>query len=278
MGIVNCHCALNHASLFTLRRHRFFKLYAVRLAQEGASFHASARDANAAAVGAGRVAVGLLFLSLNARLADANAKFSLRVFLSSSFVLFRDARRILAAPSGGVTNTLPGRLELPTLRLTASRSNQLSYGSYTGWGSLLLTRARGGCPLVLLWIRHQVTLALRRSNSHRSPDAFKFDVMSKPEFNGKRCRFRLFEFAAVGFGSERRSQQPINVVRDPTRRLGGCNVLLTFGLGILVGNSNPDASNIVMVISVGTICVRRRLRGSPPRMLPCTSPSPCVLW
>ena len=26
-------------------------------------------------------------------------------------------------------NTLPGRLELPTLRLTASRSNQLSYGS-----------------------------------------------------------------------------------------------------------------------------------------------------
>ena len=27
------------------------------------------------------------------------------------------------------TNTLPGRLELPTLRLTASRSNQLSYGS-----------------------------------------------------------------------------------------------------------------------------------------------------
>ena len=25
--------------------------------------------------------------------------------------------------------TLPGRLELPTLRLTASRSNQLSYGS-----------------------------------------------------------------------------------------------------------------------------------------------------
>ena len=27
------------------------------------------------------------------------------------------------------TKTLPGRLELPTLRLTASRSNQLSYGS-----------------------------------------------------------------------------------------------------------------------------------------------------
>ena len=27
------------------------------------------------------------------------------------------------------TQTLPGRLELPTLRLTASRSNQLSYGS-----------------------------------------------------------------------------------------------------------------------------------------------------
>ena len=29
----------------------------------------------------------------------------------------------------GFANTLPGRLELPTLRLTASRSNQLSYGS-----------------------------------------------------------------------------------------------------------------------------------------------------
>ena len=28
--------------------------------------------------------------------------------------------------------TLPGRLELPTLRLTASRSNQLSYGSPEG--------------------------------------------------------------------------------------------------------------------------------------------------
>ena len=28
------------------------------------------------------------------------------------------------------TKTLPGRLELPTLRLTASRSNQLSYGSH----------------------------------------------------------------------------------------------------------------------------------------------------
>ena len=27
---------------------------------------------------------------------------------------------------------LPGRLELPTLRLTASRSNQLSYGSHAG--------------------------------------------------------------------------------------------------------------------------------------------------
>ena len=27
-------------------------------------------------------------------------------------------------------NALPGRLELPTLRLTASRSNQLSYGSH----------------------------------------------------------------------------------------------------------------------------------------------------
>ena len=28
-----------------------------------------------------------------------------------------------------IEKTLPGRLELPTLRLTASRSNQLSYGS-----------------------------------------------------------------------------------------------------------------------------------------------------
>jgi hypothetical protein len=43
----------------------------------------------------------------------------------------------------GVPNALPGRLELPTLRLTASRSNQLSYGSnrivpwryaMIGWG------------------------------------------------------------------------------------------------------------------------------------------------
>ena len=37
------------------------------------------------------------------------------------------------AASGGLTNTLPGRLELPTLRLTASRSNQLSYGSHSAW-------------------------------------------------------------------------------------------------------------------------------------------------
>ena len=31
-----------------------------------------------------------------------------------------------------ICNTLPGKLELPTLRLTASRSNQLSYGSLVG--------------------------------------------------------------------------------------------------------------------------------------------------
>ena len=37
----------------------------------------------------------------------------------------------LVWPQGnhGLPETLPGRLELPTLRLTASRSNQLSYGS-----------------------------------------------------------------------------------------------------------------------------------------------------
>ena len=40
-----------------------------------------------------------------------------------------------AAASRGHTNTLPGRLELPTLRLTASRSNQLSYGSHVGWAT-----------------------------------------------------------------------------------------------------------------------------------------------
>ena len=34
-----------------------------------------------------------------------------------------------AAQAVSVVITLPGRLELPTLRLTASRSNQLSYGS-----------------------------------------------------------------------------------------------------------------------------------------------------
>ena len=38
----------------------------------------------------------------------------------------------LVWPQGnhGLPETLPGRLELPTLRLTASRSNQLSYGSF----------------------------------------------------------------------------------------------------------------------------------------------------
>ena len=34
-------------------------------------------------------------------------------------------------------NTLPGRLEVPTLRLTASRSNQLSYGSRCSFGCTL---------------------------------------------------------------------------------------------------------------------------------------------
>ena len=39
--------------------------------------------------------------------------------------------------------TLPGRLELPTLRLTASRSNQLSYGSLKAWDrSFMNTRPR----------------------------------------------------------------------------------------------------------------------------------------
>ena len=45
-------------------------------------------------------------------------------------------------------NALPGRLELPTLRLTASRSDQLSYGSdaagaMPGW---LLFTHEGACP------------------------------------------------------------------------------------------------------------------------------------
>ena len=35
---------------------------------------------------------------------------------------------IIDNPGTAATMTLPGRLELPTLRLTASRSNQLSYG------------------------------------------------------------------------------------------------------------------------------------------------------
>ena len=40
--------------------------------------------------------------------------------------------RSLARSSHGGSDgiALPGRLELPTLRLTASRSNQLSYGSH----------------------------------------------------------------------------------------------------------------------------------------------------
>ena len=41
---------------------------------------------------------------------------------------------------GGVP-TLPGRLELPTLRLTASRSNQLNYGSKWGKGIAAFDRS-----------------------------------------------------------------------------------------------------------------------------------------
>jgi hypothetical protein len=39
----------------------------------------------------------------------------------------RDGHMRVTVPA--VFKTLPGRLELPTLRLTTSRSNQLSYGS-----------------------------------------------------------------------------------------------------------------------------------------------------
>jgi hypothetical protein len=49
-----------------------------------------------------------------------------------------------------VANTLPGRLELPTLRLTASRSNQLSYGSTqiaTVRRGVLWFRSGGGAPI-----------------------------------------------------------------------------------------------------------------------------------
>jgi hypothetical protein len=47
-------------------------------------------------------------------------------------------------------NTLPGRLELPTLRLTASRSNQLSYGSRYTAGCCAMYGAKGKhCPLQL---------------------------------------------------------------------------------------------------------------------------------
>ena len=35
-----------------------------------------------------------------------------------------------SSSAGKQETALPGRLELPTLRLTASRSNQLSYGSF----------------------------------------------------------------------------------------------------------------------------------------------------
>jgi hypothetical protein len=38
-------------------------------------------------------------------------------------------RQVARTNAQAQTTTLPGRLELPTLRLTASRSNQLSYGS-----------------------------------------------------------------------------------------------------------------------------------------------------
>mgnify|MGYP000028507056 CR=1 FL=1 len=60
--------------------------------------------------------------------------------------------------------TLPGRLELPTLRLTASRSNQLSYGStlltQRGWSvwHFALRQWQVGC-----W-SHAVTRA--RANVH----------------------------------------------------------------------------------------------------------------
>ena len=42
----------------------------------------------------------------------------------------RQEVRKLPPRNGSKNKALPGRLELPTLRLTASRSNQLSYGSH----------------------------------------------------------------------------------------------------------------------------------------------------
>ena len=52
-----------------------------------------------------------------------------------------ERQAILLIPRGRQI-TLPGRLELPTLRLTASRSNQLSYGSHVDWAGGLLCAAR----------------------------------------------------------------------------------------------------------------------------------------
>ena len=63
-------------------------------------------------------------------------------------------------------NTLPGRLELPTLRLTASRSNQLSYGSRCHqYRNVCLWRvnrrqALAACKLVLHDLCHGIAVAV----------------------------------------------------------------------------------------------------------------------
>ena len=79
-----------------------------------------------------------------------------------------------AAKKGITKQTLPGRLKLPTLRLTASRSNQLSYGSSCAGAS----RASRLCQVAMCvsWIRippasacrkHPIAMAHTRANERK---------------------------------------------------------------------------------------------------------------
>ena len=105
--------------------------------------------------------------------------------------------------------TLPGRLELPTLRLTASRSNQLSYGSAhaslrkTGCKQCKTQSPAAQFAAIDVLVQHLVFTCQKRRGALRFVDgntAALFPGSRCPVGRGMQCRPGLFLcwLAAVG--------------------------------------------------------------------------------
>ena len=130
----------------------------------------------------------------------------------SLFVQGRPTRSV------AVAKPLPGRLELPTLRLTASRSNQLSYGSLACVRSRQCDEPlRSGSPAAVAEQGSQDSLP-EWSKGVDSSSTSASCVGSNP--TAVRCLFRSSRFAAICSGIDRRHWWPSDTegIRTPAGR------------------------------------------------------------